>query len=589
MWANPIGKIRMRYMFLALLLFFSSLTHAFISNQQDFLPVEEAFRFEVMEDVEPNLMVWQITDKHYLYRDRLAVTDANGQSVPIDYPEGIDHSDEFFGDTQVYRQLLQLAIDPNAEKPLQVTWQGCADAGLCYPPQVSTVGGETASSSGSADQTNSTSAPTLAEDQSIAERLADSGLLLNIAAFFVMGLLLAFTPCMLPMIPILTSVIGGAKSGGWHGAKLGVAFILPMALVYAALGVLAASLGSNLAAALQQPWLLVPFAGIFILLALAQFGLFTLQLPAFIRERLQGADQNIQGGSLLGAASLGALSALLVGPCMTAPLAGALLYIAQSGDGVRGGLALFSLGLGSGIPLLLAITIGMRWLPKPGHWMQSVNRVFGYALLATAIFILRPVLSGPLLLGLSAALLLAIALQVGSMERPNGRFLSRYIGLLLGLWAGIMLLGSATGGSDPLRPLENFSSQSSAASNSTFHMQRIADVQQLQAQLKQAEQDGKWVLLDFYADWCVSCKVMEKTVFGKTDVQDALADFRLLQVDVTLNTAEQKKLMQDLQIMGPPTFMFIDPQGDEQRTQRITGEVSANEFLRHLNSALKDS
>lgn len=411
----------MRYIFIAFLLTLSSLTHAFTTNQQDFLPVEEAFRFEVMEDIEPNLLVWQITDKHYLYKDRTKVTDANGQLLELDFPEGIDHSDEFFGETQIYRQLLQLPIDADVARPLEVTWQGCADAGLCYPPQTATIGAE-AGSATTDSTTQSTTKSALAEDQSIAERLAGSGLLLNIAAFFMMGVLLAFTPCMLPMLPILTSVIGGAKSGGWHGAKLGVAFILPMALVYAALGVLAASLGSNLAAALQQPWLLIPFAGIFILLALAQFGLFTLQLPAFIRERLQGADQNIKGGSLLGAASLGALSALLVGPCMTAPLAGALLYIAQSGDGVRGGLALFSLGLGSGIPLLLAITIGMRWLPKPGNWMENINRVFGYALLATAIIVVRPVLSGPLFLGLWGALILAIAVQVGSMERTNWRF-----------------------------------------------------------------------------------------------------------------------------------------------------------------------
>lgn len=578
----------MRYIFIAFLLTLSSLTHAFTTNQQDFLPVEEAFRFEVMEDIEPNLLVWQITDKHYLYKDRTKVTDANGQLLELDFPEGIDHSDEFFGETQIYRQLLQLPIDADVARPLEVTWQGCADAGLCYPPQTATIGAE-AGSVTTDSITQSTTKSALAEDQSIAERLAGSGLLLNIAAFFMMGVLLAFTPCMLPMLPILTSVIGGAKSGGWHGAKLGVAFILPMALVYAALGVLAASLGSNLAAALQQPWLLIPFAGIFILLALAQFGLFTLQLPAFIRERLQGADQNIKGGSLLGAASLGALSALLVGPCMTAPLAGALLYIAQSGDGVRGGLALFSLGLGSGIPLLLAITIGMRWLPKPGNWMENINRVFGYALLATAIIVVRPVLSGPLFLGLWGALILAIAVQVGSMERTNWRFLSRYIALLLGLWGGIMLFGAAAGGTDPLQPLENFSAPANSAANSSFQMQRITDVAQLQAQLQQAEQDGQWVLLDFYADWCVSCKVMEKTVFAKAEVQDALAGFRLLQMDVTLNTADQQKLMQELKIMGPPTFMFIDPQGDEQRTQRITGEVSANEFLRHLNSAQEDS
>ena len=570
----------MRFILIACLLLLSSLTHAFTSNQQDFLPVEEAFRFEVMDDVEPTLLVWQIAADHYLYQNKLGITDANGQAVAIEYPEGIDHSDEFFGDTKIYRQLLQLPLDANAEQPLEVTWQGCADAGLCYPPQTATIGGDasTAIATGSA----------LAEDQSIAERLAGSGLLLNMAAFFMMGLLLAFTPCMLPMLPILTSVIGGSKKGGWHGARLGIAFILPMALVYAGLGVVAASLGSNLSAALQQPWLLIPFAGIFILLALAQFGVFTLQLPSFIRERLQGADQNIKGGSLIGAASLGALSALLVGPCMTAPLAGALLYIAQSGDGVRGGLALFSLGLGSGLPLLLAITIGMRWLPKPGNWMENVNRVFGYALLATAIIVVRPVLSGPLFLGLWGAFLLAVALQIGSIERPNWRFITRYIALLLGIWSGIMLLGSAAGGDDPLHPLERFSAPASTTS-SAQSMQRFADVQQLQAQLKQAQADGKWVLLDFYADWCVSCKVMEKTVFAKADVQQALADVRLLQADVTLNTAEQQQLMKDLQILGPPTILFIDPQGTEQRTQRITGEVSANEFLQHLTSAQKDN
>ncbi|MDY7219838.1 protein-disulfide reductase DsbD [Denitrificimonas sp. JX-1] len=576
----------MRYIFIALLLSISSLTQAFTSNQQDFLPVEEAFRFEAMEDIEPNLLVWQITDKHYLYKHRTKVTDANGQVVEVDLPEGIDHSDEFFGDTQIYRHLLQVPIDADVARPIKVTWQGCADAGLCYPPQTTTLGGELTTTAKGYDS----SAPiSLAEDQSIAERLGDSSLLMNIFAFFIMGILLAFTPCMLPMLPILTSVITGSKKGGWQGARLGIAFILPMALVYAGLGVVAASLGSNLAATLQQPWLLLPFAGIFTLLALAQFGVYTLQLPAFIRERLQGADQNIQGGSLVGAASLGALSALLVGPCMTAPLAGALLYIAQSGDSMRGGLALFSLGLGSGIPLLLAITIGMRWLPKPGNWMENINRIFGYALLATAIIIIRPVISGPLFLGLWGALLLAIAVHINTIERPSWRFISRYLALLLGIWGGIMLFGSAAGGSDPLRPLENLNTPSQTVVSSKAEMQRFVNVQQLETQMAQAQQDGQWVLLDFYADWCVSCKVMEKTVFGKAEVQDALTDFRQLQLDVTLNTEAHKKFMQDRQIMGPPTILFIDPQGNEHRAERITGEVSASEFLRHLNSAVQDN
>lgn len=576
----------MRFMFIALLLLFSSLTQAFISNQHDFLPVEDAFQFEAMEDIEPNLLVWQITDKHYLYKHRTTVTDANGHAVELELPEGIAHSDDFFGDTHIYRQYLEIPIDSNVARPIEVSWQGCADAGLCYPPQTAIIGGEFATEHTRAVASTGFS---LAEDQSIAERLADSGVLMNIAAFFMMGVLLAFTPCMLPMLPILTSVITGAKQGAWQGARLGIAFILPMALVYAALGVVAASLGSNLSAALQQPWLLLPFAAIFILLALAQFGVYTLQLPAFIRERLQGADHNVKGGSLIGAASLGALSALLVGPCMTAPLAGALLYIAQSGDSVRGGLALFSLGLGSGIPLLLAITLGMRWLPKPGHWMENINRIFGYALLATAILVLRPVLSGSLFLGLCGALLLAIAVQIGNTERPHWRFLSRYSALLIGIWGGTLLFGAASGGSDPLHPLENFTNQARAATSSKQSMQRFANVQQLEAQLTQAKQEGQWVLLDFYADWCVSCKVMEKTVFAKTDVQDALAGFRQLQMDVTLNTQAHKRFMQERHIMGPPTILFIDPQGHEHRAERITGEVSANEFLRLLNNATKDN
>jgi len=244
--------------------------------------------------------------------------------------------------------------------------------------------------------------------------------------------------------------------------------------------------------------------------------------------------------------------------------------------------------LGSGLPLLLAITIGMRWLPKPGNWMQSVNRIFGYALLATAIIVLRPILQGSLLLGLWAAWVLAVAVQFSINQQPSWRFVSRYLALLLSIWGGIMLLGSATGGDDPLQPLANLNLQTGTAATGQHSMQRFADVEQLQAQLKQAQQDGKWVLLDFYADWCVSCKVMEKSVFAKTAVQQALADMRLLQADVTLNTAQQQQLMHDLQIMGPPTILFIDPQGTEQRTQRITGEVSASEFLLHLASAQKD-
>lgn len=569
----------MRYLFGLMLLIQSITVQAFFTNQQDFLPVEKAFQLELLPATENNqaLFFWSITPGHYLYQHSITATDAAGKSVTLALPKGIENHDEFFGETEIYRNHLDVPVPshPDWSPPYSVTWQGCADAGLCYPPQTTVLG---------AGQ-KSPATETVAEDLGIAEQLANAGLLVNLGAFFVMGLLLAFTPCMLPMLPILSSVIAGSKPGGWQGARLGVAFVLPMAMVYAILGVVAAQLGNNLTAAMQNPWLLIPFASLFMLLALAQFGLFTLQLPSFIRERLQRTDQKLQGGSLLGAAGLGALSALLVGPCMTAPLAGALLYIGQSGDATTGGLALFSLGLGSGLPLLLAMSFGMRWLPKPGEWMQRINHIFGYALLAAAIFVIRPVLPDTLTLALWAALLLVISLQLFELKPVKWAFLSRYLGLLLGLWSAIMLFGAAGGGSDPLQPLAQLSAGQSNSTAPLNRPTRIADPAQLKQQLNEATQAGQWVILDFYADWCISCKVMEKTVFGQPEVQNAIADMRFLQPDVTNNTQAQQTLLKEYGIIGPPTIVFISPDGEEIRNARITGEVGAAEFLQRLEHA----
>ncbi len=357
-----------------------------------------------------------------------------------------------------------------------------------------------------------------------------------------------------------------------------------MSLVYAALGVLAAQMGANLAASLQNPWLLLPFAGLFVLLAMAQFGLYSLQLPSFIRDRLQRTDQKIQGGSLLSAAALGVLSALLVGPCMTAPLAGALLYIGQSGDATKGGLALFSLGIGSGLPLLLAMGFGMRWLPKPGQWMEAINRIFGYALLAAAIFVVRALLPDSLTLALWAALLLAIAVHLGMLKPKSWQVFTRFVAALLAIWSAIMLLGAASGGSDPLQPLRHLG-QGGAVQPSTVLSSRIAEPELLKQEMGRAQTEGQWVMLDFYADWCVSCKVMEKTVFGQSEVQAAIADMRFLQPDVTANNAAQQALLKEYDIIGPPTIVFINPQGEEVRSARITGEVNAAEFLSYLQRA----
>lgn len=571
----------MRYLTSLLLLTFSLSAHAFFGTKQDhdFLPVEQAFQLELLQlEQSRGELYWTITPGHYLYRHSIQATDGAGNPLELELPKGIDNDDEFFGPTQIYRSNLQVPVSLEQPQPYHVTWQGCADAGLCYPPQTTEL------RAGSQKGPEGTAGADLAEDQGIAQRLAQAGLLTNIGAFFIMGLLLAFTPCMLPMLPILSSVIAGSKPGGWQGARLGTIFVLAMSVVYAILGVIAARLGANLAASLQNPWLLLPFAGLFVLLALAQFGLYSLQLPAFIRDRLQSTDQKVKGGSLLGAAALGVLSALLVGPCMTAPLAGALLYIGQSGDAVKGGLALFALGIGSGLPLLLAMSFGMRWLPKPGQWMDGISRIFGYALLAAAIFVVRALLPDPLTLALWAALLLAIAVHLGTLRPKGWKIFTRFVAALLAIWSGIMLLGAASGGSDPLQPLRHLG-QGAVLLQNQLQSSRIADPAILKQEMARAQADGQWVMLDFYADWCVSCKVMEKTVFGQPEVQAAIADLRFLQPDVTDNTPAQQALLREYGIIGPPTILFIDPQGNEVRSARITGEVNATQFMDYLQKA----
>ena len=571
----------MRYLTCLLLFCLSLPAHALFGSlkQPDFLPLEEAFQLDLLKkDANSGEFYWNITEGHYLYRHSLSATDATEQPITLAIPEGEETEDEYFGRVQTYRYSLHIPVSLDRPGPYSVTWQGCADAGLCYPPQTTVLEIGTLETAADAAKTS------MAEDQGIAHRLEQAGLLVNLGAFFLMGLLLAFTPCMLPMLPILSSVIAGSKPGGWQGARLGAAFVLAMSLVYAALGVVAAQMGANLSASLQNPWLLLPFAGLFVLLAMAQFGLYSLQLPAFIRDRLQRTDQSLKGGSLLGAAALGVLSALLVGPCMTAPLAGALLYIGQSGDAFKGGLALFMLGLGSGLPLLLAMSFGMRWLPKPGQWMQGINRIFGYAMLAAAIFVVRALLPDSLTLALWAALLLAVAVHLGSL-RPKGWIVfTRFVAALLAIWSAIMLLGAASGGSDPLYPVRHLG-QGGAVSTANLHSSRIADPALLKQTMADARNNGQWVMLDFYADWCVSCKVMEKTVFSQPEVQAALADMAFLQPDVTNNTPAQQALLKEYGIIGPPTIVFINPQGEEVRSARITGEVNAQQFLDALQQA----
>ncbi|OZY31143.1 protein-disulfide reductase DsbD [Pseudomonas lundensis] len=561
-------------------LLLTGLSQAYASDnpfeqKADFLPANKAFVFtsEPLPSGETRLH-WQITDQYYLYKKRFKFEGLDAAQTP-ELPQGQEHSDEFFGATQVYRDSLELLIPAGASGQVKVSWQGCADAGLCYPPQSQTVdlgGTQPAAEQGQA------------QDQSLASSLQQRSLGWSLLLFFGLGLLLAFTPCSLPMLPILAGLVVGSGASPGRGFAVAGSYVISMALVYASLGVLAALLGANLQALLQQPWLLGSFAALFVLLALPMFGFFELQLPGALRDRLESAGRGRKGGSLIGAGVLGALSGLLVGPCMTAPLAGALLYIAQSGNAVQGGLVLFTLGVGIGMPLLLLVTVGSRFLPKPGAWMNLMKGLFGFLFLGTALLLVRPVLDESLWLALWGVLLLIVA---GSLWQQAQQFLRvkalfAPLGLLAGLWGSLMLIGAAGGSTDPWQPLQVYTAKTMAGSPSqTAHDAFITvnNPADLERELAAAKAQGQWVMLDYYADWCVSCKVMEKKVFGQPQVMQALNGVRLLRLDVTDDTVASRDLLSRYQVPGPPTFIWIGPNGIERRAQRITGEVNAETFL----------
>ncbi|WP_199406791.1 protein-disulfide reductase DsbD [Chromobacterium sp. ATCC 53434] len=567
--------------------------------QTDFLPPEQAFRLSVAELGDGQVKLsWDISDGYYLYRKNIKVEAVPAGDAPsLTMPAGQIISDEFFGESEVYFKHLEVLTQADQARQLRIGWQGCAKAGLCYPPQSSviTLQNHVPPAGSAADIVAPDSAESdggaQGEDQAMAGRLAqEAGIAWVLLAFFGLGLLMTFTPCVLPMVPILSSLIVGSGAGARRGFVLALAFVLPMALTYAALGAAAAAMGANLQAALQTPWALGLFAALFVLLALAMFGVYELQLPAFLRDRLNQAGRRQQGGTLGGAAGMGVLSALLVGPCMTAPLAGALLYISESGDVLKGSLALLAMGLGMGVPLLAVGALGARLLPRPGLWMNRVKAVFGFVLLAMAIWFLARVLPAAAVLALCGAWLFAVAVGLFSISHPwqasSRQWLLRGSAILLGLWSAAMLLGAAAGQGNPLQPLAFSRSASAGAPASAMDaFTTLRTPAALQRELDAARADGKWTLVDYYADWCVACKEIEHEVFGDSRVRQALADMRLLRPDVTTADDDSSRLMASRQVLGPPTLIFIGPDGKEHRAQRIIGKLSADEFLVRLRQA----
>ncbi|WP_374690518.1 protein-disulfide reductase DsbD [Accumulibacter sp.] len=576
---------------LPLLLLLATLTQA-----EEFLDPAVAFKPSVRALDGQTLEVrFSIAKEYYLYRDKFRFA-ADAATIRLGtplLPPGKEKHDETFGRVEVYydQVLIRLPVERNSSGPLPLTLrvssQGCADAGICYPPQQQSLAVELPDPAAVAAIAAPASAVASGDESGrIAQLFRHAGFWLLLGSFFGFGLLLSLTPCVFPMIPILSGIIVGAGRAGQgvshaRGFLLSLAYVLGMAATYAAAGVAAGLTGTLLATTLQNPWVLGTFAGVFVLLSLSMFGFYELQLPTFLQTRVSEEASHIRGGSLPGVAAMGALSALIVGPCVAAPLAGALLYIGQSGDALLGGAALFTMALGMGTPLLVVGTSAGTLLPKSGPWMEAVKRAFGVILLATAVWLVSPVIPVVVQMLAWALLLIVPAIYLHALDPlpPHARGWQRFwkgVGIVMLLFGAAMLLGTLAGSRDPLQPLSVL--RSSAASNEARPLPfvRVHTVAELDSRLAAA---GRPVLLDFYADWCVSCKEMERFTFADPRVQARLAGWTLLQADVTANSAADQALLQRFQLYGPPGIIFFDRQGREISGIRVVGFQSAEDLL----------
>jgi thioredoxin:protein disulfide reductase len=591
-----------RLLFLAVLLPALQVAHAL--GTDDLLEPDKAFRFSAKAlDASTVEIRYVIADGYYLYRERFrfAVEPATVKLGTPQFPAGEVHQDQFFGRTETYRRELRIRVPVQAagagRMKFSVTSQGCADIGVCYVPLVQSADIRLASATGALPSIlgkgetpaySPAPAPAAAaagSDESHFSGVLESGRLPAIvAAFFVAGLLLAFTPCVLPMVPILSGIIvgEGGKVTRARALALSLAYVLGMAGTYTAIGIGAALSGSLLSAALQNAWVLVAFAAVFVLLALSMFGFYELQLPSGLQERVARASGRLRGGRLAAVALMGMLSAAIVSPCVAAPLAGALLYIGQTRDTVLGGAALFSMAIGMGAPLLAVGVSGGVLLPKAGPWMDAVKRFFGVLLLAVAIWIVAPVIPLAAQMLLWALLLIGSGIFLGALEplapgTSGWRRLGKALGILA-LVAGVAQgIGALSGARDPLRPLAGLSGDLRDAKQLAF--ERVKSVDELDARLRAA---GKPALLDFYADWCVSCKEMERFTFSDPQVQARLGGMLRLRADVTANDAQDKALLQRFRLFGPPGIVFFDAGGREIADLRVIGYQAPEKFLGSL-------
>ncbi len=565
---------------------------------QELLDPAVAFKFSARAvDAGTLELRYRIAEGYYLYRDKFkfALEPAGVKPGTPQFPKGEIHNDEFFGKVETYRKEVRIRLpfmrEANADKlKLSVTSQGCADVGVCYVPQVQTAEVALAALLPLA---GTPSAPGVAvasgvpgDEARFVSLLASGSLWLIAAAFFGAGILLTFTPCVLPMIPILSGIIvgEGRNATRTRAFLLSGAYVLGMSVTYTAIGIGAAFSGSLLSAALQNPWVLSAFAAVFVLLALSMFGFYELQLPAGFHAKITETSSRLKGGHFGAVALMGILSAAIVSPCVAAPLAGALLYISQTRDAVLGGIALLAMSIGMGVPLILVGVFEGTFLPKSGHWMRSVKHFFGVLLLAMAIWIMAPVLPSAAQMLAWAALLVGSAMALHAIDplppaAGTATRLWKGVGFLALLAGAALALGALAGSRDMLRPLAGVFAGGERGAREA-HFTRVRNLAELDARLEAA---GKPVMLDFYADWCVSCKEMEAFTFTDGRVKAKLEGMVLLQADVTANSAEDKALLKRFRLFGPPGIIFFDRRGREIQGLRVIGYQPADQFLVTLN------
>ncbi|MDR1848685.1 MAG: protein-disulfide reductase DsbD [Zoogloeaceae bacterium] len=570
----------------------------------DFLDPALAFKPSVRAlDANTLEVRFAIAPGYYLYRERFRFKSESPPLLPPRIPPGKEKMDDAFGLVEVFYDsvAIVLPVERNASGrirfPLEVTSQGCAESGLCYLPQTQVLEAELPAETEVLPLLGADDADGMLDESGFfARMLLNAGFWGKLLIAFVAGLGLSLTPCVFPMLPILSGIIAGQKEtpGKLRAFLLSLTYVLGMALVYAAAGVAAGFSGVLLSSLLQNVWALSIFALIFVALALAMFDVYTLQMPAGLQGFLARHSRRFKGGHFFAVFLMGAISALIVGPCVAAPLAGALLYIGQTGDAILGGAALFVMALGMGMPLLaLGLSAGIL-LPKAGAWMGGVKKGFGFLLLATAVWIVSPVVPATAVLAAYGVILLGAAIFLRAFEAlptqaKGGAYLRKLFAFLLLLWGVALFIGALSGGDNPLQPLArlNLTQNAGVAKADNLPFERVRTLAELEARLLETAAAGRAVMLDFYADWCVACKEMERFTFSDAAVRTRLAPFVLLQVDVTESSEADRELLRRFQLFGPPGILFFDANGREMAGIRVVGFQNAERFLKTLDQAVR--